>query len=222
MSPARFDRYTRVVPSGDVRTALKLYRWNSRLAAATLEECWHVEVALRNAYDRELSVQHPNWSIDPASSLFDHASARPVRTAQELQRLNRRSKSDLAYARQGLGSTATHGQMVAGLMFGFWTQLTVRARTEQVWTPMLSRCFPRGTSRGAAHGLVESVNKFRNRLAHSEPTFTSGTGYKLRRAKTFELLSLIEPWAATWVEENSEVGAILDGCPLPSLVATMK
>ncbi|CAM3152875.1 hypothetical protein NODU109028_00225 [Nocardioides dubius] len=38
----------------DLALALALYRWNSVTTGAALAEVGHLEVALRNAYDREL------------------------------------------------------------------------------------------------------------------------------------------------------------------------
>jgi hypothetical protein len=41
---------------------------------------------------------------------------------------------------------------------------------------MLSRAYPASVSRGDVHRLVVNVNRFRNRLAHNEPVFSTKTG----------------------------------------------
>jgi hypothetical protein len=65
----RADRYLSRC-GGDLVLGLELYFWNSRLAAAAFSDTCHREVALRNAYDRELSARYPDWAIDPVSRLF--------------------------------------------------------------------------------------------------------------------------------------------------------
>jgi len=52
----RFARYTGVV-GGDEPVALRLYQWNAQMAAAALVDVGHFEVALRNAYDGQLSAR---------------------------------------------------------------------------------------------------------------------------------------------------------------------
>ncbi|ANQ75791.1 MULTISPECIES: hypothetical protein [Rhodococcus] len=54
LSPERFATYVRKA-GGSRQRALHLYEWNAQLSAAFLHDLAHLEVGLRNAYDRELS-----------------------------------------------------------------------------------------------------------------------------------------------------------------------
>lgn len=47
---------------------------------------------------------------------------------------------------------------------------------------MLHGAFPKGTARAWVHDLVTRVVKFRNRLAHNEPVFSTRTGLEDRLA----------------------------------------
>jgi hypothetical protein len=51
---------------GDPQLALDLYEWNAEISAALLRDLAHLEVGLRNAYDRSLSARWPgppHWTI---------------------------------------------------------------------------------------------------------------------------------------------------------------
>lgn len=54
LSPERFATYLRAA-NGDRGRALALYEWNARVGAALLHDLGHLEIGLRNAYDRALS-----------------------------------------------------------------------------------------------------------------------------------------------------------------------
>ncbi|MDR1998612.1 MAG: hypothetical protein LBQ06_01535, partial [Frankiaceae bacterium] len=69
LSAPRFARYLSEA-GGDRARALAIYEWNLRLGAALMRDVAHVEVAVRNAYDRTMR-QHwqgaTHWLLDPAS-----------------------------------------------------------------------------------------------------------------------------------------------------------
>jgi hypothetical protein len=55
LSTGRFGTYLSAA-QGSRSLALALYEWNARLGAAFLHDLGHLEVGLRNAYDRVLSA----------------------------------------------------------------------------------------------------------------------------------------------------------------------
>ena len=57
LTPGRFEKYRRAA-GGDPALALRLYEWNAEIAAAFLHDLGHLEIAVRNAYDRAL-LHHP-------------------------------------------------------------------------------------------------------------------------------------------------------------------
>lgn len=84
---------------------------------------------------------------------------------------------------------------------------------------MLHRAFPKGTGRARVHDLMARVVKFRNRLAHNEPVFSTRTGLADRLAEVRELFELIDPEAHAYVAEHSTLGAAISSCPIPGLTS---
>lgn len=82
---------------------------------------------------------------------------------------------------------------------------------------MLHRSFPKGTGRAKAHELVARVVRFRNRLAHNEPVFSTRTGLEDRLAEVEELFRLIDQNAYAYVAVHSTLGDALRSCPMPGL-----
>lgn len=171
LSAPRYRRYLGVT-RGDHALAMETYLWNARVAAAGIVDVGHLEVAVRNAYDRELTRRFPDWAIDPHSTLF-HLEQGVQRARAQQRRRNQASLARIIDARRGLSSAPTHAEVVAAVTFGFWSNLTVGERTPTIWNPMLHRAFPKGTTRARVHDLVGRVVKFRNRLAHNEPVFST-------------------------------------------------
>ncbi|MFV0374473.1 hypothetical protein [Microbacterium sp.] len=215
LSAPRYRRYLGVA-GGDHALAMETYLWNSRVAAAGIVDVGHLEVAVRNAYDRELARRFPDWAIDPRATLFRlEQGVQPARAQQ--RRRNQASLARITDAKRGLSSAPTHAEVVAALTFGFWSNLTVGERTPTLWNPMLHRAFPKGTARSRVHDLVARVVKFRNRLAHNEPVFSTRTGLEDRLVEVRELFELIDPDAYAYVAAHSTLSAALSACPIPGL-----
>lgn len=215
LSAPRYRRYLGVA-GGDHGLALETYLWNSRVAAAGIADLGHLEVALRNAYDRALSRAHLDWSIDDQSQVFRREQG-VERARIQQQRRNKASLERISDARRGLSSAPKHGEVVAALTFGFWMNLTVPERTATFWNPMLHHAFPKRTKRAWVHGLVARTVKFRNRLAHNEPVFSTRTGLEERLDDVRELFQLLDPGVFQFVAAHSMVGEALRACPKPGL-----
>jgi hypothetical protein len=203
--------------NNNLQTALALYLWSSQLATAAMSDTCHLEVGMRNGYDVHLTSAFPDWAIDAASALFRRTQGVPRAAAKQAD-LNNGSLRALADASRNLSGHPTHGQVVAGLSFGFWTKLTEKDRTPTFWTPLLRHAFPPGTNRADVHDLAVKVNRFRNRLAHNEPVFSTRTGLRDRLADVDELFTLLNPAAAQFVREHSTVPGLIAQCPVPGLV----
>jgi len=120
--------------------ALALYRWNILAAGAACETLGLVEVAVRNAIDRELrlwNAAQPAWNGRTYNQQWLANPARPL-----YRLLNRKSRSGtvestyqsaLARARKDIklrpaghphhGKSITHDDLVAHTMFGTWANL---------------------------------------------------------------------------------------------------
>lgn len=202
---------------------MQLYRWNAKVAGAALVDVGHFEVALRNSYDRQLSAQYPDWAVDPSDPnrrLFRRQVGIPS-AKRDQRELNERSRRELESAAKGLGGAPSHGQVVAALSFGFWMQMTRAERAATFWTSMIDHCYP-GMSRGRVHDLVGKVVRFRNRLAHNEPVFSTRTGPAARMRDMMTLFPVLHPDASAWVQAESDVPALVQACPVVGVLAPPK
>lgn len=83
LSAPRYHRYSRVA-GGDHALGIETYLWNSRVAAAGIVDVGHLEIAIRNAYDRELSRRYPQRAVDSQSALFHlEQGVQPARAQQQ-------------------------------------------------------------------------------------------------------------------------------------------
>jgi len=82
---------------------------------------------------------------------------------------------------------------------------------------MLHRAFPKGTARARVHDLVARVVKFRNRLAHNEPVFSTRTGLEDRLTEVQELFELIDPNTYAYIAGHSILKTAISACPIPGL-----
>lgn len=210
LSTGRFDRYL-THARGDVSSALRLYDWNAELSSACLKDLGHLEVAIRNAYDRVLTQRYANWSmvrpgIQSPGQLF--GSVPVVRSkAAYAARLNGEAIKLLVKAQRDAGrdGSVLHGRVLANLSFGFWAFLTEPLRANHLWNGMLSRAFPAGVERSWVHPRMEHLNLFRNRLAHLEPTFAKTSALTRNLRELGELLSAVSPEVADWTKRHSRV-----------------
>lgn len=156
----------------DLSHALKLYEWNIDLGQILMKDIAFFEIALRNAYDREIGSR---WS-GAVHWLFDDAS--PVNVS--IPRRNRSGKMFDANAlnRASIrGATPSNvesiqpGRTIANLSFGFWAHLTDKAHERILWIPYLHHAWPAGTNRADLNAKIRLINECRNRIAHHEPLF---------------------------------------------------
>ena len=212
LSPHRLAVYTQQT-GGDLVAALHLYDWNAAVTAACLRDISHFEVLIRNRYADRLAGQYPDWT-GSNSALWRRELGHP--TAREKQGVaNRRSAQAIIQAHRDAPSN-TPGHIIAQLSFGFWANLSLAVREPTIWTPMLNQIVP-GQARGPHHDRMVKLNKFRNRLAHWEPVFSSTTGLALRLAEFDALFQSIDIDVAAWVGARSRVLDAINECPEPHL-----
>ncbi len=176
--------------------AMRLYEWNARAAAATIQTVGMVEVLVRNAIDRTLV----SWAArrTPGATWFDVAP------------LDTRGLADIAGARQRATRNGrlpeTHGKVIAELSFGFWRYLTASRYLAALWVPALHRAFPAGPDdlrarRKAVETHLATLGFVRNRAAHHEPIHQRDLASDLHAA--IELSTRISPDAGTWITARS-------------------
>lgn len=175
LSAERFATYLHAA-SGDRGRALMLYEWNARVSSALLHDLAHLEVGMRNAYDRALSAGDLVAWTDPSNPLFQPL---PRNRGGRQVDVNERFRQQIADAREQAATPQVpqpqHCDVVAQLGFGFWRYLGSRAHEKTIWVPRLHKAFPKGTNRqrDVDEPLVR-LNKIRNRVAHHEPLLAAG------------------------------------------------
>ncbi|WP_224388975.1 hypothetical protein [Pseudonocardia sp. ICBG1293] len=211
LSRPRFAVYL-AEADGDRARALALYDWNARAAAAFLHDIGHLEVGLRNAYDRALSARDrpgdPHWVYEPTR----HFPAR-IRGSKDA---NWWPRNEIAIAidkarRNGGGARPASGKVVAELNFGFWSGLTTAGHEGPVWRRRLHRAFPRGTDRTAVHEPVDRLRRLRNRAAHNESILRIPLAD--RHADLLAVADLLSPKLRGHIADRSPVPAVLADRP---------
>jgi hypothetical protein len=133
LAPARFDQYV-TVAGGDTVTALRLYEWNAQVSSVLYVALGQFEVLLRNALDTQL-VKFNKKALAGNGVCWNDANM-PLHDdlASQVRRARQRASSG--------GASATHGKVVAELMFGFWRLLTDARHSPTLWAPALRHAFP--------------------------------------------------------------------------------
>lgn len=205
LSVDRLAPYRGAVPGGDLPAALRLYEWNSAVAAAFFQDLGHLEVLLRNALSDQLAAWHARsgrpgyWYDDPARVL------EPKR------------HEDLTAAREQIrrgGKTETPGRVVAELTFGFWRFLLAHRYQTVLWAPALRLAFPhlQPRRRDLVYDPVQRLNRLRNRIAHHEPIHP--LDLPALHEDLMRVVGYIDPAAQAWLTALSTVAARLQQRPV--------
>jgi hypothetical protein len=200
----------------DREMALQLYDWNTRVCAAVLRDLAHLEVALRNAYDRTLSPATPNnvahWSLAATSVFPPLYRTKGARGEHRRVDVNRKSRELLeAAVRDAGGETAAPGRVIANLTFGFWRYLSSRAHEKSLWVPYLHNAFPAKTNRSDVDDRVGRLHDLRNRVAHHEPLLD--TKLTARLEDLLWLADRLDVQLALYVSATTDVPSLLASRP---------
>ncbi len=156
LTAERLGRYLQA-SNGDILSAIKLYETNIGLSSLMYSVIYGLEVALRNQFHAQLTSYYTteNW--------FDMAP------------LDIQGSTSVARARGTLitrRKPITAGRLVAELTFGFWSSLTSKRYSQNLWIPCLHKAFTgKALGHKDASKRLEKVRDLRNRIAHLEPIF---------------------------------------------------
>lgn len=173
LSASRLAPYRPV--GGTERQLLAHYLWNIALSEALYPSLQSLEVALRNAIHNAATRRFgtPYW-FDPQTPLILEGRERDAvyQARQELLTHQRRRHGTAAPA------PLRDGQIVAQLMFGFWTGLFNAPYEQRLWAPpapgggILGAVFPhaprRWRSRRRLLQRLQPIRLLRNRVSHYE------------------------------------------------------
>jgi hypothetical protein len=191
----------------DHATAMKLYDWNTAVSAAFWESLSFLEVALRNAIDREMTIIHAkkgrsgHWIFDDARELGRDAAGRnkhkqpytDVSTA--IGRVRRNSMQ------------ISSGQVISELSFGFWHQMVSKGQLF-LW-PDLVAAFPNSPNRSQAtiQDPVSRLRDFRNRIGHHHRIWSIDIA--ARYADVLLVAGYLDVDLAPWIDSRSRVAHLL-------------
>ena len=122
--------------------------WNLLARGSDMRDVAHVEVALRNAYDRVMNKHwrgQAHWLLEDASPVLAPLWRTRRGRRIDLNGRNRTTVSD-AIRRCGGVSSAKPGRGHRELSFGFWRHCTDAAHEKALWVPYLHRAWPKKTS----------------------------------------------------------------------------
>ncbi len=212
LSKPRWERYLRACGS-DSKEALELYEWNLQLAGAIMHDIAHIEVAVRNTYDRTITSLYDSdthWLFDANSPVLIPLWRNRKGRKRDLNTRNRKSICD---AKQRVRSQRpAPGQVIAELPFGFWRHLTDTAHEKTLWVPYLNRAFPKGTDRKQVEQWLGLINEVRNRASHHEPLFTPDRRDDLIEAQhaIVTLARMLLPELAGYIQATSNLEKTLE------------
>ena len=196
------DRLTRYLGAtgGDLESAVKNHVYNTALSSAFFGPIQVLEVALRNAFHRELTSAFGAAWYDEATFRVSPEITRSIDDAKEALNNHR------------LPSDAPH--IVAALHFGFWTTLLAGRYEHQIWTPALNKAFPnyravmgKPAKRSIISGQIDYLRGLRNRIAHHEPIFHRDL------LADYRTLLRVASWLSSeldkWIDYHSRILAVL-------------
>lgn len=207
LTSPRLGRYLNAA-GGDRARAVALYEWNAQVSAAFQRDLAHLEVGLRNAYDRAADGWGGtgHWLLNGHQTVFaplpQTRNGRPV----DVNRLPR-EQVEKAIRDAGGAMRATPGKVVAQLTLGFWRYLSTKAHEKTIWVPYLYRAFPTGTDRAVVDAMAGRLHELRNRVAHHEHLLNEDLS--VRHADILALTQLIEPTLSTYLDDSSTLPRLL-------------
>jgi hypothetical protein len=104
------------------------------------------------------------------------------------------------------GNYVTGHHIVSALSFGFWEHLATKRFDRFLWAKGPREVFPNapnGMSREEIQKLIESVRRWRNRIAHHRAIFDKGPTRKHQDA--LDLIKIVCADTFAWVASNSKV-----------------
>jgi hypothetical protein len=191
------ERILRYLPAANMDTvgAFRLYLWNCALCEAFYISLHFSEIVCRNAIHKRLVERCGNKWFENQTFLgiLDNGFNREVLAAIDGERRQH-------------GARLTSHHIVSALNFAFWEHLMTKRFERLLWRQGILGSFPNaptGIGREDIRRLIETVRRWRNRIAHHRAIFDKGPSKKHQDA-----LLLIQ-WACRetgeWVAASSKV-----------------
>lgn len=201
LSTPRMSRYLKG-HQGNQDHAAQAYVHNMRIAESLVSIFHVLEVALRNAIQREMvrEYQRDDWFEEFDGSTNSDLVSSYAKVAEARTSLKKR------------GVTASADDITAELSFGFWTSLFNRKAFLDVSKPLM-RVFhfaPKHSKKAdVIRSRLNNARDLRNRCFHHEPLLWQPI-FDLHRDIT-EIVQWIDPGLCTWLKAHDRLpGAVAD------------
>lgn len=202
----QLQRLSRYMPAANNKRsdAFALYLWNCALGESFFVALHFAEIICRNAIHRRLLGRL-------GDSWFEHVTFRSILGARHRDDLD----SAIREERLQHGDRFSADHVVSALAFGFWQHLLTRRFDRLLWPQGVHVCFPNAPSRATREDiylLVESVRRWRNRIAHHHAIFDKSPMKKHQDALNLIVWSCGSTGA--WVSGVSRVPRTIELRPL--------
>lgn len=200
LSAARLVTFQTVPGFSPDAHVLDRYSWHALMSAAFFASLHVCEVSVRNAVDSALAATYGgDW---PWNRNFERSLPNPRGSHFKPQ-------AELLRARDKMRVGAT-GKVIAELKFAFWCHMFTVRYQERLWRGQMHRCFPNfpnsgfpsgpSQARQIIHAELETLRRFRNRIAHHEPVLTDPLPQLQQSIHSLILWSSLDvaDWHATW------------------------
>lgn len=195
------ERILRYLPAAnmDSAAAFRLYLWNLALCEAFFISLHFAEIVCRNAIHRRLIERlGDNW--------FDNSTFISI--------LDERFRYELIDAhdeeKRQHGEKLTSHHVVSALNFSFWEHLMTKRFERLLWSSGIKSSFPNAPNRigrEEMRALIESVRRWRNRIAHHRAIFDKGPTRKHQDA--LFLIQWVCKDTGDWIAAASKVPAAI-------------
>lgn len=202
LQPVRLKRYFQNYDQ-NIEKAFEFYCWNISISSAFHFPTHIAEVCCRNSIHRALVYRlGENW--------FENKTYRGILGGKFLTELD----GAIADERDQHGDDVTGDHVASALTFGFWEHMATKRFERLLWNRGIRHNFPEAPwdrKLEHLHELIESVRRWRNRIAHHRAIFD-----KRPTAKYQDCLDLIG-WSCSrtrnWVAANATVTQAIQDRP---------
>ncbi len=201
LNVARVNRFAAAAQEDGV-TPASLYLWNCEMSAAFYLPLHFAEITCRNTIHSALCFRDKAWP--------DNKTFRGLLSHTHLKSLDLAIRDERAQHGDGM----TNDHIVSALSFGFWEHLTTKRFKRLLWSKGFQRSFQSAPWEIKLHDLqrqIESVRRWRNRIAHHNAIFDKKPSSKLQDAIT--LIEWSSPDLSKWVAAQCQVQSIINARP---------
>ena len=193
----QLERIKRYLPAAgmDSKKAFKYYLWNCALCESFVFSLHFSEIVCRNTLHKGLLNRC-------GESWYNDKTFRIILDEKYLNELNEAYSKELK--QHGDNTTANH--ICSALPFAFWEHLTTKRFERFLWSKGIRNifpCAPKEMTLLDLHDLIESVRRWRNRIAHHQAIFDKSPTKK--HQDTLRLISIACDTTHSWVASGSRV-----------------